>query len=122
MADLHPLLEIPTIKASKEFDNKSVEGKLTQEKNCKRGCWRFGVLVQLPTGQSVLGNSLQLSVNPFPYLLKKNLDDMPYDNIKMNLQMITKRLLLSSPLHLFHSGLLQKIPLLHWALSRPIRF
>lgn len=42
MADLHPLLEIPTIKASKEFDNKSVEGKLTQEKIVKVGVGDLG--------------------------------------------------------------------------------
>lgn len=30
--DLHPLVELPTIKASDELDNKSVEGGLTQEK------------------------------------------------------------------------------------------
>lgn len=71
------MLELPTIKASDEFDNKSVEGRLTQEKTINLGVRDLSFLPSYsPIGQSVLGNSLQLSVNPFSYLLKKNLNDI----------------------------------------------
>lgn len=36
-ADLHPLLEIPTLKVSNEFDRKSVEGRPAQEKEVNSG-------------------------------------------------------------------------------------
>ena len=64
-------------------------------------------------------NSLQLSVTPFSYLLRKNLDDIPSDYIKGKFQMIRKRLLFSSDMHLYYFGLLQKIPVSCYAPSRP---
>lgn len=41
------MLELPTIKASDEFDNKSVEGRLTQEKTINLGVKRFELFAQL---------------------------------------------------------------------------
>lgn len=43
-----------------------------------------------PIGQFGLGNSLQLSVNYFPYLLKKDLNGSPYDNIRIKFQIYQK--------------------------------
>ena len=58
-------------------------------------------------------------MTPFSYLLKKNLDDIPSDYIKGKFQMIRNRLLFSSDVHLYYSGLLQKIPVSCYAPSRP---
>ena len=60
-------------------------------------------------------------MTPFSYLLKKNLDDIPSDYIKGKFQMIRKRFLFSSDMHLYYSGLLQKIPVSCYALNKPIR-
>lgn len=75
---------------SNEFDNKCVEAR-PRGKNSKLECRRFGVLSSYPPiGQFVLGNALQLSVNQFPYLLKRDLDEIPYDSIKVKFQIYQK--------------------------------
>lgn len=52
----------------------------------------WGVLSSYPPiGQFGLDNSLQLTVNYFPYLLKKDLNDSPYDNIKIKFQIYQKK-------------------------------
>lgn len=48
--DLHPSVELPTIKVSDELDNKSVQGGLTQEKVVNLGVRDLRLLSSYPVG------------------------------------------------------------------------